>query len=107
MNCCTSCAFRLVVAGARMTWNDAHPVSLPMINGSGCVPDQSAAVRSSLGGIGLSPRQQRGEGFSFVEVLTMCPTGWFVPTSDGPRYMDEVMGSVHVTGVLKDRSGVA
>jgi 2-oxoglutarate ferredoxin oxidoreductase subunit beta len=47
--------------------------------------------------------QLRGEGFSFVEVLTMCPTGWFVPTSEGPRYMDEVMGSVHVTGVLKDR----
>jgi 2-oxoglutarate ferredoxin oxidoreductase subunit beta len=47
--------------------------------------------------------QLRGEGFSFVEVLTMCPTGWFVPTSEGPGYMDEVMGSVHVPGVLKDR----
>jgi 2-oxoglutarate ferredoxin oxidoreductase subunit beta len=47
--------------------------------------------------------QQRGEGFSFVEVLTMCPTGWFVPTAEGPGYMDRVLGSVHVTGVLKDR----
>ena len=30
----------------------------------------------------------RGEGFSFVEVLTMCPTGWFIPTGEGPDYMD-------------------
>ena len=29
--------------------------------------------------------QLRGEGFSFVEVLTMCPTGWFIPTADGPE----------------------
>ncbi len=45
--------------------------------------------------------QMRGEGFSFVEVLTMCPTGWFVPTADGPSYMNDVLGSVHVTGELK------
>jgi 2-oxoglutarate ferredoxin oxidoreductase subunit beta len=45
--------------------------------------------------------QMRGEGFSFVEVLTMCPTGWFIPTKEGPSYLDEVMGSVHRTGELK------
>src|SRR4051812_45631849 len=31
--------------------------------------------------------QVKREGFSFVEVLTMCPTGWFIPTIDGPDYM--------------------
>jgi len=45
--------------------------------------------------------QERGEGFSFVEVLTMCPTGWFVPTGDGPDYMQETLGEVHVMGELK------
>jgi 2-oxoglutarate ferredoxin oxidoreductase subunit beta len=45
--------------------------------------------------------QERGEGFSFVEILTMCPTGWFVPTAKGPDYLDDVLGSVHVTGELK------
>jgi 2-oxoglutarate/2-oxoacid ferredoxin oxidoreductase subunit beta len=45
--------------------------------------------------------QLRGDGFSFVEVLTMCPTGWFLPTSDGPRYMTETLGEVHVMGELK------
>ena len=34
-----------------------------------------------------SRRSSRGEGFSFVEVLTMCPTGWFIPTAEGPDYM--------------------
>ena len=45
--------------------------------------------------------QLRGEGFSLVEVLTMCPTGWFIPTADGPGYLDDVLGTVHVTGELK------
>jgi 2-oxoglutarate ferredoxin oxidoreductase subunit beta len=45
--------------------------------------------------------QLEGAGFSFVEVLTMCPTGWFIPTGDGPDYLDETMGEVHVMGELK------
>jgi 2-oxoglutarate/2-oxoacid ferredoxin oxidoreductase subunit beta len=45
--------------------------------------------------------QLRGEGFSFVEVLTMCPTGWFIPTGDGPDYMHETLGEVHIMGELK------
>lgn len=44
---------------------------------------------------------QLAGGFSFVEVLTMCPTGWFVPTGDGPDYMHETLGEVHVMGELK------
>ena len=45
--------------------------------------------------------QLAGDGFSFVEVLTMCPTGWFVPTADGPGYMQETLGEGHVMGELK------
>jgi 2-oxoglutarate ferredoxin oxidoreductase subunit beta len=45
--------------------------------------------------------QLAGEGFSFVEVLTMCPTGWFIPTPEGPGYMQETLGDVHVMGELK------
>jgi len=45
--------------------------------------------------------QLRGEGFTFVEVLTMCPTGWFVPTAAGPEYMQETLGEVHIMGELK------
>jgi 2-oxoglutarate ferredoxin oxidoreductase subunit beta len=46
--------------------------------------------------------QLEGRGFSFVEILTMCPTGWFVPTADGPGYLDQVLGAVHATGELKN-----
>jgi len=45
--------------------------------------------------------QLRGEGFTFVEVLTMCPTGWFVPTAEGPGYMQQTLGEVHIMGELK------
>ena len=45
--------------------------------------------------------QLRGDGFSIVEILTMCPTGWFIPTAEGPGYLDDVMGAVHVTGEWK------
>jgi 2-oxoglutarate ferredoxin oxidoreductase subunit beta len=45
--------------------------------------------------------QVSGEGFSFVEILTMCPTGWFIPTADGPDYMDDTLGKVHSMGELK------
>jgi 2-oxoglutarate ferredoxin oxidoreductase subunit beta len=45
--------------------------------------------------------QLAGEGFSFVEVLTMCPTGWFIPTAEGPDYMTETLGEVHIMGELK------
>ena len=47
--------------------------------------------------------QLRGDGFSFVEVLTMCPTGWFIPTGEGPGYMDDTLGQVHTMGELKAR----
>jgi 2-oxoglutarate/2-oxoacid ferredoxin oxidoreductase subunit beta len=42
-----------------------------------------------------------GDGFTFVEVLTMCPTGWFIPTGEGPDYMHDTLGEVHVMGELK------
>jgi 2-oxoglutarate ferredoxin oxidoreductase subunit beta len=45
--------------------------------------------------------QLDGKGFSFVEILTMCPTGWFIPTNEGPDYLDEVLGSVHRLGEFK------
>jgi len=46
--------------------------------------------------------QRDGAGFSFVEILTMCPTGWFVETEEAPRYLDDNLAAVHAPGVLKD-----
>jgi 2-oxoglutarate/2-oxoacid ferredoxin oxidoreductase subunit beta len=46
--------------------------------------------------------QLNDEGFSFVEILTMCPTGWFVETPAAPGYLDEQLAAVHRPGVVKD-----
>jgi 2-oxoglutarate ferredoxin oxidoreductase subunit beta len=47
--------------------------------------------------------QLRGGGFSFVEILTMCPTGWFIETNEAPDYLTDNLAAVHTIGVLKDR----
>jgi 2-oxoglutarate ferredoxin oxidoreductase subunit beta len=46
--------------------------------------------------------QTAGAGFSLVEILTMCPTGWFIETADAPGYLADNLGTVHGVGVLKD-----
>lgn len=46
--------------------------------------------------------QLSGAGFSFVEILTMCPTGWFIRTEEAPDYLADTLGAVHVGGVVKD-----
>jgi 2-oxoglutarate ferredoxin oxidoreductase subunit beta len=46
--------------------------------------------------------QLQGAGFSFVEILTMCPTGWFVETREAPGYLSDHLGAVHQGGILKD-----
>jgi 2-oxoglutarate ferredoxin oxidoreductase subunit beta len=43
-----------------------------------------------------------GAGFTFVEVLTMCPTGWFLPTADGPGYIEETFEQTYPLGPLKE-----
>jgi len=45
--------------------------------------------------------QIAGAGFSFVEILTMCPTGWFIPVTEGPGYLNETIAPVFRTGEFK------
>ena len=42
-----------------------------------------------------------GEGFALVEVLTMCPTGWFLPTAEGPGYLKNTFEETYPLGALK------
>ena len=46
-------------------------------------------------------RVQADGGFALVEILTMCPTGWFVEVEQGPEYMQASLGDVHAFGELK------
>jgi 2-oxoglutarate/2-oxoacid ferredoxin oxidoreductase subunit beta len=48
--------------------------------------------------------QDAKRGFSMVEILTMCPTGWFIKTGEAPDYLAEKMASYHKLGVIKDAS---
>jgi 2-oxoglutarate ferredoxin oxidoreductase subunit beta len=46
--------------------------------------------------------QNQGLGLGFIEILTMCPTGWFIETEDAPDYLRDNLAQVHQIGVLKD-----
>ncbi|MGP3690625.1 thiamine pyrophosphate-dependent enzyme [Streptomyces sp. IBSNAI002] len=63
--------------------------------------DTGANVRRTKRMVLRALRAQR-YGFSFVEVLTMCPTGWFVETTQAPGYLADHHAEVHRPGVLKD-----
>lgn len=65
------------------------------VNDAGNVARTARMVRRAL------EVQRDGLGFSFVEILTMCPTGWFVPTEDAPDYLADALGAVYPVGELK------
>ncbi len=73
----------------------ASYVARGSVHNAGAVARTKKMVRRAL------ESQRRGDGFSFVEVLTMCPTGWFIPTGESPEYLHETLGAVHVMGELK------
>jgi 2-oxoglutarate ferredoxin oxidoreductase subunit beta len=61
-----------------------------------------AAVRRTAGMLRRALECQRaGAGFSLVEVVTMCPTGWFLPTADAPAYLEQTMAATHSFGELR------
>ncbi len=68
----------------------------------GSVHDAPAVVKTKNMLRRALEAQIEGRGFSFVEILTMCPTGWFVPTAEGPAYLNDVLGAVHATGELRN-----
>ncbi|TMA30496.1 MAG: hypothetical protein E6J87_18065 [Deltaproteobacteria bacterium] len=67
----------------------------------GSVHDAASVVKTKAMVRRAFETQLAGRGFSFVEILTMCPTGWFVPTAEGPGYLDRVLRPVHATGELR------
>jgi 2-oxoglutarate ferredoxin oxidoreductase subunit beta len=70
-------------------------------NNAGSIFQLRKMLRSAL------DAQVRGLGFSFVEILTMCPTGWFIQTGEAPDYLDDKLASYHKPGVIKDLTGEA
>lgn len=46
--------------------------------------------------------QIKGLGFSFVEVLTTCPTGWKMSPVKAMKFIEEEITKTHKLGVFKD-----
>lgn len=47
--------------------------------------------------------QKQGLGFSLVEVLSPCPTGWKTSLEGARKYIDEVMSEYFPLGVFRDK----
>ena len=89
-----------------------HGFPIPVADIISRFPGASYVARGSVHNAGEASKAKRlvrdafrhqiaGTGFAFVELLTMCPTGWFVPTADGPDYLSTSMEAVYPLGVLK------
>lgn len=87
-----------------------HPISVADIFSQ--LPGVAYVARGSVHNAGSAAKakrllkrafelQEEGAGFTFVEILTMCPTGWFVPTRDGGDYLSDALISTYPLGEIK------
>ncbi len=51
--------------------------------------------------------QMAGKGFTFVEVLSACPTNWGMEPLEANQWLMEHMAAYYPLGVVKDTGGVA
>lgn len=90
----------------------SHGFPIPVAEIVARLPGVSFAARGSVHNPSEANKSKRlireafqhqiaGSGFAFVELLTMCPTGWFVPTAGGPDYLASSLQAVYPLGVLK------
>lgn len=91
---------------------DAHGYPVPVADLVAALPGTAYVARGAVNNAGSVAKTKRvlkrafetavaGEGYAFVEVLTMCPTGWFLPTAAGPDYLEGTFEATYPLGVLK------
>jgi 2-oxoglutarate ferredoxin oxidoreductase subunit beta len=49
--------------------------------------------------------QMEGKGYSFIEVLSMCPTNWGLTPLSSAQWVKESMAEYYPLGVVRDRGG--
>lgn len=64
------------------------------VNTAGAVAQTKRMLRKAF------ETQLAGKGFGLVEILTMCPTGWFVTAPDGPDYLASSLEQTYPIGEL-------
>ena len=97
--------------GGRNAEEHGYPIAIAkLLAGLDGVSYVARASVHNAAGVTLAKRfvrrafehQLQRTGFSLVEILTMCPTGWAAKTSDGPGYMMDTLGRQLELGELKD-----
>ena len=79
---------------------------VPVVPGSaGALPEEPAEIQKAKRYLRKAfELQLAGEGFTYVELLTMCPTGWFMEPIQAIDYIEDTFSKVCELGVLKDSS---
>jgi 2-oxoglutarate ferredoxin oxidoreductase subunit beta len=88
--------FPIPVANLVASLQGAGYVARGAVNNAGTIAQTKKMIYRAF------ERQLQCLGLGLVEILTMCPTGWFVPTNAGPEYMMESLGKTYPLGELKD-----
>ncbi|MBI2710140.1 MAG: hypothetical protein HYX34_10655 [Actinobacteria bacterium] len=89
-----------------------HGYPVPVADLVSRLPGTAYVARGGVGSAGAIAQTKRylkrafelqvaGAGFTFVEVLTMCPTGWFVPTAEGPGYLGATFEATFPLGEIR------
>ena len=47
-------------------------------------------------------RQMKGDGFTFIEVLSACPTNWGMDIHEANKWLMDNMAAYYPLGVIKD-----
>jgi 2-oxoglutarate ferredoxin oxidoreductase subunit beta len=92
-----------------------HGYPVPLADILAILPGTSYVARGAVNNAGSIAKTKRylthafeaqlAGGFGFVEILTMCPTGWFLPTKDGPDYLTATVEQTFPVGQLKSPAG--
>jgi 2-oxoglutarate ferredoxin oxidoreductase subunit beta len=91
---------------------EVHGYPVPVADLVASLPGAAFVARGAVNNAGSVAKTKRymkrafevavaGEGLGFLEVLTMCPTGWFLPTAGGPGYLEETFEQTFPLGTLK------
>jgi len=67
-----------------------------------CVTDIPHLIKAKKAIKKAFEMQLRGEGFTFIEVLSTCPTNWGMTTEESNKWLMENMAAYYPLGVIKD-----
>ncbi|MBR5468414.1 MAG: 2-oxoglutarate oxidoreductase [Firmicutes bacterium] len=68
-----------------------------------CVTDMPNLIKAKKAIRKAFEKQMAGEGFTFVEVLSTCPTNWGMSPLDANKWLKENMAAYYPLGVIKDK----